>query len=189
MDGVCRWISTPNKMPRLAYLAVAQGGKPHGIKGEIKARLWTDCPERLPNLKEIYILQDGMYQKHAVLACRLIPAGAIFAFEGITTPEMAHRFCNQLFYVKRQDAAPLEEGAHYIAELEGCNVVGRQGQMLGVLTQVFRTGSNDVYEVTPKGGKPLLIPALKTVVLSVDIDEGIVAVDESWLMEVEDVAR
>ena len=49
---------------RLAqYLAVAQVLKPQGIAGELKLKPLTDDDERFFELKAVYLLVDGQYQK------------------------------------------------------------------------------------------------------------------------------
>nr|MDD6336633.1 ribosome maturation factor RimM [bacterium] len=174
-------------MPRLAYLEVAQVSRPHGVRGELKARPWTDEPGHLEGVKAVYIKLNGEYVPFAVESCRSRPEGIYWKLSGIDTPEKVEKYRGQMVCVKREDAAPLEEGAHYIAEMEGCQVIDEQGTPIGVLEQVFRTGSNDVYSIRRPDGSECLLPAIRDVVKAVDIDEGIIRVDVSWVMEVEDV--
>jgi len=90
-------------------------------------------------------------------------------------------------YVARADAAPLEPGAHYIADLLGCRVADPEGGELGVLAHVFRTGSNDVYEVRRGDGTFVYLPVIDQVVLNVDIENNTITVDASVILETEDV--
>jgi 16S rRNA processing protein RimM len=55
-----------------------------------------------------------------------------------------------------------------VRDLAGCQVITVEGEVLGLLTDVLPTGSNDVFVV---GREPneLLIPALKTVVKEIDL--------------------
>ena len=46
------------------------------------------------------------------------------------------------------------------------------GTVYGTLTDIFPTGANDVYEVTDANKKTYLMPAIREVILSVDIDGG-----------------
>lgn len=55
-----------------------------------------------------------------------------------------------------------------VGDLDGCEVVTESGERLGILKDVYPTGSNDVF-VVREGERELLIPALKAVVLSIDI--------------------
>jgi ribosomal 30S subunit maturation factor RimM len=51
---------------------------------------------------------------------------------------------------------------------------------MGELVEVFRTGGNEVYRVVGDGGERL-VPALRDVVLRIDLDAGliVIAADES----------
>ncbi|NLO40120.1 MAG: 16S rRNA processing protein RimM, partial [Ruminiclostridium sp.] len=62
-----------------------------------------------------------------------------------------------------------EENEYFIADLIGCQVF-ENGVLLGRITDVLETGSNDVY--VTEGGKygEILIPALEQVVLRVDVE-------------------
>ena len=73
---------------------------------------------------------------------------------------------------------PLEEGEYYTFDIIGLEVFDTEGNSLGHVTDVLRTGSNDVYVTSKKGeAKQLLIPALKTVVQEINVPEGKMVVD------------
>jgi 16S rRNA processing protein RimM len=67
---------------------------------------------------------------------------------------------------------PLPAGTYYLDELIGMEVFTDKGLFLGHLSEVLQTGSNDVYvvdnEEAGKGSRQVLIPALKSVVVSLD---------------------
>ena len=54
-------------------------------------------------------------------------------------------------------------------------MVTEEGEDLGALVDVLPTGGNDVF-VVREGEKEILIPALKSVVLSVDMDKRSITV-------------
>ena len=62
------------------------------------------------------------------------------------------------------------EAAYFVEDLIGCKVVTTAGVELGELSDVMRTGANDVYVVW-NGEKETLVPALKDVVIKVDLTE------------------
>ena len=57
----------------------------------------------------------------------------------------------------------------YIYDLLGCEVVTPDGQALGHLTNVQRTGANDVYTIRQANRQEILLPAIKDVVREVDL--------------------
>lgn len=62
-----------------------------------------------------------------------------------------------------------------VAELAGCRVLTVEGEDLGPLMDVLPTGGNDVF-VVGEGKKEILVPALKTVVLSIDLEKRVITV-------------
>ena len=72
-------------------------------------------------------------------------------------------------------APPLPEGAYYHYQLIGLAVAGADGAPLGVLTEVLRTGANDVYVVLSEGAE-LLVPAVADVIRVVDTERGVMTV-------------
>ena len=64
----------------------------------------------------------------------------------------------------------------FIGDLIGCSVFEEDGNCLGKVMNVLQTGSNDVYEVTDEEGRTIMIPALKNVVLDVNIEEAVIKV-------------
>jgi 16S rRNA processing protein RimM len=46
------------------------------------------------------------------------------------------------------------------------------GRVYGKLTDVMQTGANDVYEITDDAGKTYLMPAVKQMVIDVNIEAG-----------------
>ena len=50
------------------------------------------------------------------------------------------------------------------------------GKSHGKISDVLRTGANDVYEITGNDGKKYLAPVIDEVILSKNIDEGFVLI-------------
>ena len=68
---------------------------------------------------------------------------------------------------------PLKDGEYYTADIIGLSVEETDGTILGVVTDVIRTGSNDVYVVSlPGRSEDVLVPALKKVVREISIEDG-----------------
>jgi 16S rRNA processing protein RimM len=51
-------------------------------------------------------------------------------------------------------------------------VVDENGRPLGRLKQILETGANDVYIVQPEQGKEILLPAIDSVLRSIDLAQG-----------------
>ncbi|MBQ2503749.1 MAG: 16S rRNA processing protein RimM, partial [Lachnospiraceae bacterium] len=98
----------------------------------------------------------------------------ILKFDGINNINDIEQYKKCEMFVTREEAIPLEEGEHYVADLIGLRVITDDGVELGVLEDVLETGANDVFEVRPKeeGKKMILIPAIDDCMGEVDLENG-----------------
>lgn len=127
----------------------------------------TDFPERLTPGARLYV---GPERKPMRLRSRRPhPRGVLVAFEGINTREQSGELRNQFVLVRADDRPPLPQGEYYHHQLIGLNVVDELGILLGELVEIMQTGANDVYVVNLPSGGELLIPAIDSVILSVDL--------------------
>ena len=148
------------------FMSIGQITKPHGVKGEVKVFSLTDSLEEFTTLKKVYI--DGVERK--ITSCKLQTDRAILKIEGIDSMDEAEKYRNKYLKIHREDAKELPEDSYYIADLIDCKVFDTEGEELGTVYDVIETGSNDVYWV--KGKKEVLIPALKDIVVKVDIENN-----------------
>ena len=113
-----------------------------------------------------------MGEKHLPMTIRSVrqkPPLLLIAFEGCEDRNQASLFRNKILYGKSTETPLLPEGEYYHHQLVGLRVVSEDGQELGVLTEVLETGANDVYVVTDENGKEVLLPAIREVILGVDL--------------------
>lgn len=144
----------------------------HGIRGEVKVFPTTDDPERFLDLKTIY-LDTGMEKMLLhISGVKFFKQFVILKFKEFDNINEVEPFRKKSLLVTREQAVPLEEDEYFIADLIGLQVVTDEGELLGELTDVLETGANDVYQVTDKNGKELLLPAIKDCILSVDLEKG-----------------
>ena len=146
------------------FLTIGEITKPHGIKGEVKVFPLTDDIQRFKKLKRVFI--DGQEVKISYVTVG--HDRAILRLEGVDSVEDAEKLRKKLLVVPREDAVRLEEDAYFIEDLKDCTVYDEEGLELGKVAEVIQTGANDVYWI--KKPKELLIPAIRDVVLSVDVE-------------------
>jgi 16S rRNA processing protein RimM len=151
------------------YLVIGYLRRPHGVSGEIIMDLHTDFPERIKSGRKILIGEK--YQPYTLDTVRPHGNGLLVSLVGVETPEEVGKFRNQWVYVKATDVPPLPEGKHYQYEMVGLDVVDESGNPLGKLVEILETGANDVYIVRDDSGKEILLPAIPSVILNVDMDQ------------------
>ena len=133
----------------------------HGIRGEVKIQPWCDEPELFDELEYLFI--EG--EKYNIVRNRFHKTCQIVQLENVNNIDDAERFKNKIVYINR-DALELPEGRYYIADIEGLTVKEQNGRILGVVDEIIKTGSNDVYSLKDTfNKKPVLIPVIEGVVL------------------------
>ena len=101
----------------------------------------------------------------------------ILKFEGIDTIEQAEVLRNSYILVDRKDLGDLPEGEYYIVDLIGLKVYTEDGEYLGIVDDIFQTGSNDVYDVKNDLGQSRLLPGIKEVIKEINLPDGKIIVN------------
>lgn len=147
-------------------LEIGQIVNTHGLRGDLKVMPWCDDPEIFDELA--YVIIDGA--EFDIEKSRMQKNMVLLKLEGIDDINEAEKYRNKVLTVPREELGDLPEGTYYICDLLGCTVETIDGRNLGKITDVIKTGSNDVYVVEEPGKKQVLIPVIDDVVKSVDID-------------------
>lgn len=159
---------------QVEYLVIGRVVAPRGLRGELRLDIETDDPERFDDLLEVYLGEKRT--PFRVLRARLHQGQALLTLEGIADRDAAEAWRNALVYVAMADAIPLQEGEYYCHQIVGLLAVTPEGERLGRVTEVLSTGANDVYVVGTGGGQELLLPAIKEVIIHIDLDAGAMTV-------------
>ena len=143
---------------RHAYLEIGQIVSTHGIKGELRVDPWCDDPAFMKQFKTLYYDKKGA-KPVKVSACRPHGNIVILKLDGVDSVEAAAALRSRVLHF-------------FIQDLIGCRVFDADApeKQYGVLTEVSRTGANDVWHVTDAGGKEYLLPAIPPVVIDTDVD-------------------
>lgn len=161
------------------YLLIGEVLRPHGIRGELRMRVLTDFPERIPQLETVFIgtgPDDAGIGRYQITHARPHQGYMLLTVDGINDRDQAERLRGLFVMVSIEDAIPLEEGEYYLYQLHGLKVRTEDGQTLGIISEVLETGANDVYVIhSPQYGE-ILIPVIPETVLKVDIAGGYVLV-------------
>lgn len=167
-------------MAELDLFTIGQIVAPHGVRGDVRIYPDTDFPKRFLKMKYGYI--DG--KKYEVESARLHKRVVLMKFVGVDDRNAAELLVKKDLQVPRKDLVPLQKGQHYIYDILGSVVYDLQGHELGKLTDVLRTGSNDVYVVTADDGKETLLAAIPDVIKSIDESAKKIVVDPpEWVDE------
>ncbi|MGN0183460.1 MAG: ribosome maturation factor RimM [Candidatus Ornithomonoglobus sp.] len=148
----------------------------HGLRGEVKVVPWMDYPEDFEELESIFIKTRKEMKPVEIENVRYQKNNLIVKFKGFDDINEIEQYKNCILYADREELGELPEGVHYIVDLIGLDVVNEEGEKLGVLSDVFNTGANDVYDVKREGKRNLLLPVIDEVVKNIDVEGGKITV-------------
>lgn len=146
----------------------------HGIKGEVRIEPWCDSPEFLCAFKKLYLDEKG--QTFIEVKSRPHKNITLAKIKGVDTIEAAEKLRGKIIYINRDDIT-LDEGVNFVQDLIGIEVKDAEnGTVYGRITDVLRTGANDVYEITDSNNKKYLAPVIDEVVEEINVDGGFVLI-------------
>ena len=136
---------------RIALAAVAGA---HGIKGELRLKLFSDSVLSLSRYEKLHV--GGVERR--LLAIRDTGKTAVARLEGIDDRSAAEALRGSLIEVDRSALPPLEEGEYYHADLIGLAAVDRDGKAIGTVAAIENYGAGDLLEIEGEQGRRSLIP-------------------------------
>lgn len=136
---------------RIALAAVAGA---HGVKGELRLKLFTDSIENLQRHRSVFIGDE----ERTLESVRAGSTGAIARISGISDRSGAEALRGSLLEVDRSALPPLEEGEYYHADLIGLPCFDLAGTAIGKVAGVENYGAGDLLDVEAVDGRRWLIP-------------------------------
>lgn len=161
------------------YLIIGTITRPHGIRGELRIQLHTDYPDRVNNLKTLYIgrsVTDKKIRPFAVQSMRLHQGAGLLTLKEITDRSQADLLRDFYVMVAIEDAVPLEEDEFYLFEVIGMEVQQEDKTSLGIITEVIETGANDVYVIQGADEQEILFPAIPDNTINYDFEKRVLIV-------------
>ena len=151
-------------------VVIARIVKARGIRGEVACSVETDFPERFESLEEATVwmpggarlslkIEDHWFHKDRV----------ILKFEGYDTMTAAQELIGGRLVISEADALELEADQFYEYDVVGSEVVTAEGQSVGRVIRLMRTGGTDVLVVEVEGKGEQLIPFADDICTEVDV--------------------
>jgi 16S rRNA processing protein RimM len=146
---------------------------PFGVRGELKVMVHTDFPERFSKGNDVTVRTAMGKRFISKVECNVPHKGGItLKIEGIDDRNAAEELRGAEFVIDRSEVGELPEGRYYLFDLIGLKIITDDGLDLGEIVEIMQGGANDVYE-TSAG---VLIPAIRQVVVKIDIKEGLMVI-------------
>jgi len=149
----------------MRYFDVGKIVNTHGIRGNLKAVSHSDDPDKFDKLERVII--DG--KEYEIERAQSSKQFVLLKLKGIDDMNAAIRLKGRIMQVPESDALELDDGEYYIRDIYDMEVYEESGEHLGAICDIIFTGANDVYVVRKEGAKDLLIPAIQSCILDVDV--------------------
>jgi 16S rRNA processing protein RimM len=146
-------------------IAVGRITRAHGIRGEVSVLVLSEVPGRFDPGATVALESGRVLTVEEVRPHR---ARLLVKFREVPDRTTGETLAGQYLFVGESDVPEAAEGAFWPHQLEGCDVVTDAGRPLGVLREVVSGPANDWWVVRSNGDETL-VPALKDVVVSVDV--------------------
>lgn len=122
---------------------------------------------------------EGEWQAAKVLEGKRQGKSVIAHLQGVDDRDQAAALIGSDIAIPRDELPAAEDGSYYWLDIEGMQVVHRDGTDLGRVAYLMETGANDV--LVTEGERERLIPFIaEKVILDVDFDKGVISVDWEW---------
>ncbi|HZJ44141.1 MAG TPA: ribosome maturation factor RimM [Pyrinomonadaceae bacterium] len=147
---------------------VARAVRTRGLKGELVAELLTDFPERFESLEElIAVSPDGERQTVKLENFWFQNGRVILKIESFDDVDSARVFIGFDFAVPEAERVQLEADEYYDWELEGCTVSTVDGDSVGIVSSIMKTGGTEILVVSDSEVERL-VPLAASIVKDID---------------------
>lgn len=159
-------------------VAIAKIVRPRGLRGESVAEVLTDFPDRFDGLEKVVaVMPDGSRRELTLMDAWFQKDRIVLKFDGVTSVEQAEELREAEICVPENEAVDLEDDEFFDWELEGCEAVTVDGETIGTVSEIMRTGVAEILVVKNEAGKEILVPFAESICVEVDIENKRIVVD------------
>jgi 16S rRNA processing protein RimM len=149
----------------------------HGLKGTSKIQSYAESLEIFKSGTVLLVSSpDGSENHYEIDWIKSHSRGALLTLKEVTDRDQAKSLIGSELYIEKAELPELEAGTYYWSDLIGVNVYTSDDRYIGSVASIIETGANDVY-VVKDADKEILVPALESVVQSIDIESKIMRVE------------
>ena len=160
-----------------ALVTVGHIARPHGLRGHVMVNLETDFPEqRFREGAEVWVLRGGRPERLTVADSRFHQGRPMLRFEGVESIEAAEAIGRVELRADPAGFEPLPEGTFRHSDLVGCEVVTRDGGLVGRVTKVDAQAMQSCL-VVDRGGQDVMVPLVDRICVEIDTAARRIVVD------------
>jgi 16S rRNA processing protein RimM len=162
-------------LDRERWVPLAEIARPHGVKGEVRLKLFNTASDVLLTQDEVLVrTPEGEEHEVSVDRARRADDAILMKLYSVDDRDRAEELRGSHICVRRKDFPPLEEGEHYTIDLVGAEA-RMNGEKLGTVMDVTAYPTVDVLVVND-GKQVWEIPMSEEYVGNVDAENALIEV-------------
>lgn len=142
--------------------------KPHGLRGEVQAKLDVDFPKQYSELESVFVLQGQQLVPFFIESLVINQDKALIGFEEIETLDQAKALKGLQLYLPLDALPELDEGQFYYHEIQGFDLIDESIGKVGQIERVIDAGSQVLMSVMHSSGKEILVPIVDDLMKKLD---------------------
>lgn len=159
-------------MNRDLYISIGKVINTHGVGGTLKVYSYAESMTAFTKGNMILLKNPCNSSEKYFKVERSAPHSrfVLLTLEGVDSKSEADNLKGSELFIEKALLPELEENTYYWKEIIGLSVYTENDIFLGRIESIIETGSNDVY-VVKEGKSEVLIPAIESVVIHIDLDQ------------------
>jgi 16S rRNA processing protein RimM len=154
---------------------VAEVARPHGIKGELRLKVYNPASDLLRRRPPVLLrLPDGSEREASITMAREVDKALLVQIAGVDDRNAAEALRGAEVCVPRASLPPPGEGEFYAWDVEGAAAVLTSGEPVGQVIELTSYPTCDVLVVVRPDGKRIEVPLVEAYVARVDAERGVV---------------
>jgi 16S rRNA processing protein RimM len=163
--------SAGDKGAQIEDVVIARIVKARGIRGEVACDLMTDFPQRFDGMEHITLwMPDDTRHTLEIEDHWFHQARLILKFAGYDTMTAAETLVGGRLVIAEADAIELDTDEFYEYQIVGAEVITTDGQPVGIVKRLLRTGGADVLVIESAQGREHMIPFTDEICTTVDVE-------------------
>jgi 16S rRNA processing protein RimM len=158
-------------------LVVGRIGRAHGVGGEVSVDVRTDSPDLRFAVGATVETDPPERGPLTVTRARWHSGRLLVAFEHVADRTAAEALRGTLLVADSATSPPIEDDEYWDHQLTGLRVETRAGEQVGEIAEVLHPPGGDLLVVRRPDGGEALVPFVRAIVPTVDLDAGQVVVD------------
>ncbi|MET9408165.1 ribosome maturation factor RimM [Streptomyces sp. NPDC002935] len=159
-------------------LVVARVGRAHGIKGEVTVEVRTDEPELRLGPGAVLLTDPASTGPLTIETGRVHSGRLLLRFAGVRDRNAAEALRNTLLIAEVDpNEVPEDPDEYYDHQLMDLDVVTKDGEEVGRITEISHLPSQDLFVVERPDGTEVLIPFVEEIVVEIDLEEQRAVID------------